>query len=313
MLDSERRRPELRLHRLPAAAERSSRPTQLVADGYLPAEPRAPRRGAGVDFDVGLPAAPAAARRRRAPGTRSGRSSRPVADAIAPTPPARRLALAAAGPARDRLARSAVRRAAVRRARDPLRRDRPDLPHSRCRCGTRCSGTAPSSATSCTTSSGETASSARRWSAPSCTSALASLLCLLIAYPVAYFTARFAGRWKGLLLAALIAPFWISYMMRMLAWVNLLQTDGLVNRALSARRAVRRQRRLAARARRHGDPRPGLRLRAVHDPAAVRRAGPDPGQRCSRLPATSAPSRFGDVPPGDLAAEPAGGRGQPCW
>ena len=38
---------------------------------------------------------------------------------------------------------------------------------------------------------------------------------------------------EGLLLAALIAPFWISYMMRMLAWVNLLQVDGLVNRALS--------------------------------------------------------------------------------
>ena len=62
----------------------------------------------------------------------------------------------------------------------------------------------------------------------------ASLLCLVIAYPVAYFVARFGGRWKGLLLAALIAPFWISYMMRMLAWVNLLQTDGLVNKALSA-------------------------------------------------------------------------------
>ena len=64
--------------------------------------------------------------------------------------------------------------------------------------------------------------------------ATASFLCLLIAYPVAYFTARFAGRWKGLLLAALIAPFWISYMMRMLAWVNLLQTNGLVNKTLSA-------------------------------------------------------------------------------
>jgi spermidine/putrescine transport system permease protein len=62
---------------------------------------------------------------------------------------------------------------------------------------------------------------------------IASALCILIAYPVAYFTARFAGRWKGLLLAALIAPFWISYMMRMLAWVNLLQTDGLVNQLLS--------------------------------------------------------------------------------
>jgi ABC-type spermidine/putrescine transport system permease subunit I len=62
---------------------------------------------------------------------------------------------------------------------------------------------------------------------------LASLLCLLIAYPVAYYTARLAGRHRRLLLALLIAPFWISYMMRMLAWVNLLQTDGLVNRALS--------------------------------------------------------------------------------
>ena len=62
---------------------------------------------------------------------------------------------------------------------------------------------------------------------------VASLLCLVIAYPVAYYTARFAGRWRGLLLAALIAPFWISYMMRMLAWVNLLQSDGLVNRTLS--------------------------------------------------------------------------------
>jgi spermidine/putrescine transport system permease protein len=35
-----------------------------------------------------------------------------------------------------------------------------------------------------------------------------------------------------MLLIALIAPFWISYLMRMLAWVNLLLDDGLVNRAL---------------------------------------------------------------------------------
>jgi ABC-type spermidine/putrescine transport system permease subunit I len=62
---------------------------------------------------------------------------------------------------------------------------------------------------------------------------LASLLCLVIAYPVAYFTARFAGRSKGIVLTLLIAPFWISYMMRMLAWVNLLQNDGLLNKTLS--------------------------------------------------------------------------------
>ena len=60
----------------------------------------------------------------------------------------------------------------------------------------------------------------------------ASLLCLLIGYPAAYFVARFAGRRKGLFLILLIAPFWISYMMRMLAWIDLLQTNGYLNRAL---------------------------------------------------------------------------------
>ena len=63
--------------------------------------------------------------------------------------------------------------------------------------------------------------------------ALASLISLLIAYPAAYFVARFAGRRKALFLILLIAPFWISYMMRMLAWIDLLQTNGYVNKALS--------------------------------------------------------------------------------
>src|SRR5579863_1303038 len=63
--------------------------------------------------------------------------------------------------------------------------------------------------------------------------AIASLLSLAIAYPAAYFVARFAGGRKGLFLILLIAPFWISYMMRMLAWIDLLQTNGYVNKALS--------------------------------------------------------------------------------
>ena len=44
--------------------------------------------------------------------------------------------------------------------------------------------------------------------------------------------ARFAGRRKGIFLVLLVAPFWISYMMRMLAWVDLLQVNGYVNKAL---------------------------------------------------------------------------------
>ncbi len=62
---------------------------------------------------------------------------------------------------------------------------------------------------------------------------LASLLSLVIAYPAAYFVARFAGRRKGIFLVLLIAPFWISYMMRMLAWIDLLQTNGYINKVLS--------------------------------------------------------------------------------
>ncbi|MGB6453692.1 MAG: ABC transporter permease [Streptosporangiaceae bacterium] len=63
--------------------------------------------------------------------------------------------------------------------------------------------------------------------------AVASLVSLVIAYPAAYFVARFAGRRKGIFLVLLIAPFWISYMMRMLAWIDLLQTNGYVNKVLS--------------------------------------------------------------------------------
>ncbi len=57
-------------------------------------------------------------------------------------------------------------------------------------------------------------------------------LSLAIGYPVAYYIARHASRTKSLLLILLILPLWISYLMRMLAWVNLLAPDGYVNRFL---------------------------------------------------------------------------------
>jgi ABC-type spermidine/putrescine transport system permease subunit I len=61
---------------------------------------------------------------------------------------------------------------------------------------------------------------------------VASSICLLVGYPVAYYTARYAGNYRIPLLILLISPFWISYLMRMLAWVNLLATDGYVNDVL---------------------------------------------------------------------------------
>jgi ABC-type spermidine/putrescine transport system permease subunit I len=62
--------------------------------------------------------------------------------------------------------------------------------------------------------------------------AIALAISLLIGYPVAYFAARHAGRWRGVVLLLLVLPFWINYLMRMLAWVNLLSADGWATKVL---------------------------------------------------------------------------------
>jgi spermidine/putrescine transport system permease protein len=62
--------------------------------------------------------------------------------------------------------------------------------------------------------------------------AIALAGCILIGYPVAYYVARHASRIKSLMLILLVLPFWISYLMRMLAWVGLLSPDGFVNHIL---------------------------------------------------------------------------------
>jgi ABC-type spermidine/putrescine transport system permease subunit I len=61
---------------------------------------------------------------------------------------------------------------------------------------------------------------------------IASGICLVLGYAVAYYTARYAGKYKTLILILLVSPFWISYLMRMLAWVNLLDENGYVNLVL---------------------------------------------------------------------------------
>jgi spermidine/putrescine transport system permease protein len=57
---------------------------------------------------------------------------------------------------------------------------------------------------------------------------------LAIGYPVAYYVSRYAGRWRGLLLVLLVLPFWISYLMRMFAWTNLLANGGYAADVLHA-------------------------------------------------------------------------------
>ncbi len=56
-----------------------------------------------------------------------------------------------------------------------------------------------------------------------------TLLCALVAYPVAYAIALHGGRRKNVLIAAIVVPFFASYLIRMYAWSALLADDGVVN------------------------------------------------------------------------------------
>jgi spermidine/putrescine transport system permease protein len=60
----------------------------------------------------------------------------------------------------------------------------------------------------------------------------AVVICLLIGYPVAYYIAIFGGRWKNVLIALVVMPFFVNYLIRTYAWIALLGDDGMVNGVL---------------------------------------------------------------------------------
>ena len=57
---------------------------------------------------------------------------------------------------------------------------------------------------------------------------LATLIALLISYPLAYWIAFRGGRWKSVLLVMIIAPFFVTYLIRTLAWETILADQGPV-------------------------------------------------------------------------------------
>jgi spermidine/putrescine transport system permease protein len=59
--------------------------------------------------------------------------------------------------------------------------------------------------------------------------AATAVICLAIGYPIAYYIAVYGGKHKHLLIAALVIPFFVNYLVRTYAWVALLSDDGLVN------------------------------------------------------------------------------------
>jgi putrescine transport system permease protein len=62
--------------------------------------------------------------------------------------------------------------------------------------------------------------------------AIGTLLCLLLGYPMAYFIARQPPRRRQILLLAVILPFWISFLLRVYAWIGLLGNHGIINEVL---------------------------------------------------------------------------------
>ncbi|MBX9710709.1 MAG: ABC transporter permease [Xanthobacteraceae bacterium] len=69
---------------------------------------------------------------------------------------------------------------------------------------------------------------------------LSTAILLLISYPVAYGMSRMPLRWQPIAMMLVIVPFWTSFLIRIYAWMNILQHDGLLNSALIALHVIDR-------------------------------------------------------------------------
>jgi putrescine transport system permease protein len=63
---------------------------------------------------------------------------------------------------------------------------------------------------------------------------ISTSILLVIGYPIAYGIARLPQRWQGVAMMLVIVPFWTSFLIRIYAWINILQHDGLLNKILLA-------------------------------------------------------------------------------
>ncbi|MGC2180676.1 MAG: ABC transporter permease subunit [Bradyrhizobium sp.] len=64
--------------------------------------------------------------------------------------------------------------------------------------------------------------------------AISTSILLVIGYPIAYGMARLPQRWQSVAMMLVIVPFWTSFLIRIYAWINILQHDGLLNQVLLA-------------------------------------------------------------------------------
>ena len=67
---------------------------------------------------------------------------------------------------------------------------------------------------------------------------VSTLILLLLGYPIAYGMSRLPRGWQTIAMLLVIVPFWTSFLIRIYAWINILQRDGLLNDILVALRIV---------------------------------------------------------------------------
>jgi putrescine transport system permease protein len=63
---------------------------------------------------------------------------------------------------------------------------------------------------------------------------VSTAILLATGYPIAYGMARLPRQWQSVAMMLVIIPFWTSFLIRIYAWINILQHDGLLNKMLLA-------------------------------------------------------------------------------
>ena len=72
--------------------------------------------------------------------------------------------------------------------------------------------------------------------------AISTVFCLLLGYPMALAIARATRQTRNIMLLVVVLPFWTPFLLRVYAWLGILDTNGLLNRFLQCNLAWRRPR-----------------------------------------------------------------------
>ena len=67
-----------------------------------------------------------------------------------------------------------------------------------------------------------------------CFAAVATVICLLLAYPLAYFLSRSSVSSQRILIMLVMLPMWMNLLIRTYSWMNILETNGIINHFLAA-------------------------------------------------------------------------------